>query len=378
MAQCRVHYRTYNHADNQTVAADLVFCDAAGTEVAHKKAEGPEGAVIATFADVGDATALRVKCASDEWRLVRDPCYVPCVKDCKFEIALQRPEREPVRMIEDDRCVDLSLELEWCETVDGRHQNYGHASAAALNLRDGDGDWKETKPALHGKARFHVPRGKWYTLDAPGVTMCPGPPWIFACGEQELCVKVCCRPAHLLELIFEDQCGQKLAHTECLLDGRRARANEHGRLWHVCTSDAAVSVQPRGDHWTFAPVSIDVSGGQRKTQAILCSRVPAPAKATWIVLDVQIEDPEGVFAYLEPVGDARGAQPVILSLDPAGHAEKDFGQAANFMLRLIDKTTGQAVYTDVLQTEVPPTSAVPAPALAAHIAAPSKASAAGV
>jgi len=48
------------------------------------------------------------------------------------------------------------------------------------------------------------------------------------------------------------------------------------------------------------------------------------------------------------------------------------------MLRLIDKTTGQAVYTDVLQTEVPPTSAVPAPALAAQIAAPSKASAAGV
>jgi hypothetical protein len=363
MAQSRVHYRPYNHADKSTVAAKLEFCDASGKVVQYTKSAGPEDYVIATFPDVRDETALRVKCATKGWRLACDPCYIPCLKDCKCEIALIKAEIEQIIEAVEESRATLKVELEWCETIDGEHHRFGPASASALNIRDWEGDWKDSKPVSHGKAQFQVACGCWYTLDSPGIVMCPGPPSIFVCGEEEICLKICCRPPHVIEVTFQDQCGSRLPHTEGLIDGRRVKADEHGRLWHACPGDATVSVQPRGDQWTFNAIAIDPAGSARKALAITCYRVPQPRKPTWIVLDVEIEDPASVFAYLEPVGEHKGEQPVVLSLDASGHAQTDFGKPATFILRLTDKATGHLVYTDVVQTEIlpvaPPVSAMP-------------------
>lgn len=366
MAQCRVHYRTYNHADNEAAAAELVFVDAAGAEVPHKKSEGAEGYTVATFADAAERSTLRVMCKSPEWKLRYDPCYVPCIRDCKLEIALLRVEMEIARVIYEESRTEIAVELEWCETVDGEHREYGHASAPSVTIQDSEGECKESKPAMHGKAKFVVPRGRWYTVTASELVMCPGAPWIFACGDEELCLKVCCRPAQLLELVFEDQCGHKLPHAECFIDNRKARANEHGILWYVPSGGAPISLTPRGDRWTFSPTTVDMTGQRRKAQSILCNHVPAPAKATWVIISIQLANPTSLIAILRPVG-GRKEDEVVLEFDSSGHAEKDFGIPGTYMFSLIEKAGGALLYMDTVTTEVkePPVLAAATPRIAA-------------
>ena len=162
-------------------------------------------------------------------------------------------------------------------------------------------------------------------------------------------LKECCQPSRLLCLIFEDLCGKRLAHAQCLVGREKKTADENGEICVVNPPASGIALSPTGQ-WMFEPRMIVVDG-DRKTQTVRCQRVPAPRKPTWIVLNVEIDRPDDVLAILEPVGGGKG-QEVILKLDASGYAAKDFGQPATFTLKLIDKTGGELLYTDVVQTEM--------------------------
>jgi hypothetical protein len=351
MTQRRLHYRTYNHADNESVAAELAFFEGADNkEIAYKTTQGADGFVTATFTDVEFGTVLRVQSKSPEWALLRNPLFIPCSKDCKFEIAVCCVEPAAG---EDQACapgvIELAAELDWCEETSGAPRKLGHPVATIWAIQEGKEGWKDSTVTHDGKAKFFLPRGKWYRIEAPGFVLCPGAPWIFACGEEALCLKLCCQPSRLLCLIFEDLCGQRLAHAQCLVGGEKKTADENGEVCVVNPPTAGAALAPTGQ-WAFDPRTIVVDG-DRKTQTIRCQRVPAPGKPTWIVLDIEIDDPQDVLAILEPIGGGKG-QEVILPLDASGYAAKDFGRPATFTLKLIDKTGGELLYTDVVQTEV--------------------------
>jgi hypothetical protein len=351
MTQRRLHYRTYNHANNESVAAELAFFEGADTkEIAYKTTPSADGFVTATFTDVAPATVLRLESKSRDWALLRNPLFIPCSKDCRFEIAMCCVEPAAAEdQVSGSGVTALDVKIGWCEETSGASDKLGYPAATVLAIQDGKEGWKDSKTTRKGRAGFLLPRGKWYRLEAPGFVLCPGIPWIFACGEEALCLDICCRPSQLLCLIFEDLCGKRLPNAQCLVGGEKRIADENGEICVVNPPATGIALAPTGQ-LMFDARTI-VMDDDRKTQTIRCQRVPAPpAKRHWIALDFEIDRPQDVLAILEPIGGAKG-QEVILPLDASGRAAKEFERAATFLLKLIDKN-GELLHTDVIQTEL--------------------------